>query len=155
MGFMRSKGRGKMGFSRSIGRGNGSTRSIWRGNGLHEINGGNISGAAAALLLLRAVAQMKQQDNCFHEISVGRGNVLYEISREEQGWFLDMAKSIFDRTLVKTGNNRQKLEKTRQKPTLFKNPQKYILDIHTKYVLLLWYVGVLTVQVLLLYYIAR
>jgi hypothetical protein len=72
-----------------------------------------------------------------------------------QGWFLDMAKSIFDRTLVKTGNNRQKLEKTRQKPTLFKNPQKYILDIHTKYVLLLWYVGVLTVQVLLLYYIAR
>ena len=25
-----------------------------------------------------------------------------------QGWFLDMAKSIFDRTLVKTGNNRQK-----------------------------------------------
>ena len=59
-----------------------------------------------------------------------------------QGWFLDMAKSIFDRTLVKTGNNRQKLEKTRQKPTLFKNPQKYILDIHTKYVLLLWYVGV-------------
>ena len=46
-----------------------------------------------------------------------------------QGWFLDMAKSIFDRTLVKTGNNRQKLEKTRQKPTLFKNPQ----NIYTRY----------------------
>ena len=59
---------------------------------------------------------------------------LYADDTQLQGWFLDMAKSIFDRTLVKTGNNRQKLEKTRQKPTLFKNPQKYILDIHTKYI---------------------